>query len=46
VAAGFGLKLNNRLTLTPRYSMPIGQANRAGMYQQTYSLGVTFALPR
>lgn len=46
MAAGFGLKLNDKLTLTPRYSLPIGQANRAGMYQQTYSLGVTFGIPR
>jgi hypothetical protein len=46
MAAGFGLKLNERLTLTPRYSLPIGQANRPGMYQQNYSLGVTFGIPR
>lgn len=46
MAVGFGLRLSERLTLTPRYSVPIGPANRAGMYQQNYSLGVTLGIPR
>jgi hypothetical protein len=46
MAAGFGLTLKERLTLTPRYSLPVGAVSRPGRYQQTYSLGVTFGIPR
>lgn len=45
-AAGIGLQLNERVTLTPKYSLPLGEFNRPGIYQQTYSLGVTFRSPR
>lgn len=45
-AIGLGFTFNDRLTLTPRYNQTLGQQNRPGMYQQRYSLGITFAIPR
>lgn len=46
MAAGLGLRLSDRMTVTPTYRMPLSGFNRAGVYQQTYSLGVTLGFPK
>lgn len=43
---GFGLRVGDRFTVTPSYRVPLNYSWRAGMEQMTYSLSMSFGIPR